>query len=550
MVVPSPFPPIPIHSPSPLPCPAPTSPSPSTSTLHAHVRLISSYLGPYPSDRSARHRVLSEVKSLIYSAYPHVEVHVIGSCATDLYLPDSDIDLVVRSSPSHPPLTLSDLHSLGSLLQPLASSLTVISTASVPLIKLVHAQSAFTVDLTLNVDTGIHSTALVLDYLDQFDVLRPLTIVVKQFLKARGLNDLYTGGLPSYTLILIIVSFLQLYRPLRQHAGEEDGGRKEREERKEEGEDGANAGDGASRPRRWMGRQTSSPSSSASLAAPRTATGSPTPVNSPSPPSPLTPSSTSSPSLVSPPPPPSDLGLYLLSFFHLYGVQFDYVSLGISTLLPGYFSKRERGFLHPHIPHLLCVENPLDRQTDLGFKVFRIREIVEAFAGAYVTLVDRMGVGPSAAQRRLSSDAAPPSDSAPIAPPSRAAAAAEEAREDSDRGKREGVREEAREELKRAETPVPAVAAEAPLRRGGRLVGSPAPLTTAPSGYGVHGVGEQGERPVAQSAQGSVGSGAAPERANGGSGGRGKKGNKKRLSRRTASNGHVPMGQQLQYHPL
>ena len=341
-----------------------------------------------------------------------MEVHVIGSCATELYLPDSDIDLVVRSSPSHPPLTLSDLHQLGAVLQPLASSLTIISTASVPLIKLTHAHSSFTIDLTLEVDTGLHSTSLTLDYLDHFDTLQPLAIVVKQFLKARNLNDLYTGGLPSYTLILLIVSFLQLYRPARTRVGEDGEGRDgrgaragakggEREERKEELEEDRGAGGekaaSAGRRQRTSRAVTPSPSSSASPALlPRT-TSSPAPFPSPSPPSPLTPSSSGSSPLTSPPPPsapPSDLGLYLLSFFHLYGLSFDYTNLGISTAMPGYFSKRERGFFHPHIPFLLCVENPLDRSMDLGFKVFRIREIVDAFAQAYAMLVDRMGMGP------------------------------------------------------------------------------------------------------------------------------------------------------------
>ena len=413
---PSPPPPTPTATPTPILTPTP---------LHSHVRLISSYLGPTPSDRLHRHRVLSELTQLILSAYPHVEVHVIGSCATELYLPDSDIDLVVRAAPTHTPLTLSDLHHLGSVLQPVASSLHIISTASVPLIKLTHALSAFTIDLTLNVDTGLHSTHLTLDYLHAHDTLQPLAIVVKQFLKARGLNDLYTGGLPSYTLILLIVSFLQLYRPARGRAAVqegEDGGQGhdgsataagkggEREERKEEIDDGRGMeGAEAVADGRWRRTRlvvtpsltscsTSSSSSSSQPVPPRTSTSSPIPIPSPSPPSPLTPSSTSSSSLSSslssPPPPPADLGLYLLSFFHLYGLSFDYVHLGISTALPGYFLKRERGFFHPHIPHLLCVENPLDRSMDLGFKVFRIREIVDAFAQAYATLVDRMGVGP------------------------------------------------------------------------------------------------------------------------------------------------------------
>ena len=100
---------------------------------------------------------------------------------------------------------------------------------------------------------------------------------------------------------------------------------------------------------------------------------------------------------------PPDLGVYLLSFFYLYGVSFDYSAHGLSTAAPGYFSKRERGMYNPHCPHLLCVENPLDRASDLGFKVFRIREIADAFAQAYHMLRERMGNSAAAinAQHRV-----------------------------------------------------------------------------------------------------------------------------------------------------
>ena len=39
--------------------------------------------------------------------------------------------------------------------------------------------------------------------------LRPLTFILKYFLKARVLNEPYSGGVGSYMLQLLIVSFLQ-----------------------------------------------------------------------------------------------------------------------------------------------------------------------------------------------------------------------------------------------------------------------------------------------------------------------------------------------------
>ena len=41
--------------------------------------------------------------------------------------------------------------------------------------------------------------------------MRPLVMVLKVFLQARRLNSLYTGGMPSFALCLLVVSCLQFF---------------------------------------------------------------------------------------------------------------------------------------------------------------------------------------------------------------------------------------------------------------------------------------------------------------------------------------------------
>jgi len=50
---------------------------------------------------------------------------------------------------------------------------------------------------------------LSLVYSQEFPTLRPLTLVLKQFLLDRGLLTAYTGGLSSYCLFLMITRYLQ-----------------------------------------------------------------------------------------------------------------------------------------------------------------------------------------------------------------------------------------------------------------------------------------------------------------------------------------------------
>jgi len=49
---------------------------------------------------------------------------------------------------------------------------------------------------------------LVQEYLAENQVIEPLILVLKQMLKVWGYNDPYTGGLSSYALFLMIVSYL------------------------------------------------------------------------------------------------------------------------------------------------------------------------------------------------------------------------------------------------------------------------------------------------------------------------------------------------------
>jgi len=66
------------------------------------------------------------------------------------------------------------------------------------------------VDISFNNLKGLENSKIVRSYLSQYAPLRSLTIVLKYFLQQRLLNEPYLGGLGSYALILMIVSFLQM----------------------------------------------------------------------------------------------------------------------------------------------------------------------------------------------------------------------------------------------------------------------------------------------------------------------------------------------------
>lgn len=57
---------------------------------------------------------------------------------------------------------------------------------------------------------GLECVSLVKDYMREIEVVEPLILVLKHMLKVWNFNDPYHGGLSSYAVFLMIVSFLQV----------------------------------------------------------------------------------------------------------------------------------------------------------------------------------------------------------------------------------------------------------------------------------------------------------------------------------------------------
>lgn len=66
------------------------------------------------------------------------------------------------------------------------------------------------IDISLNQTTGITAITVIKKYLEHFPALRPLILIVKSYLNQRGMNEVYKGGLGSYSIICMVISFLQV----------------------------------------------------------------------------------------------------------------------------------------------------------------------------------------------------------------------------------------------------------------------------------------------------------------------------------------------------
>ncbi|RUS11123.1 hypothetical protein BC937DRAFT_87961, partial [Endogone sp. FLAS-F59071] len=92
-----------------------------------------------------------------------------------------------------------------------AQSLQIIEKAKVPIIKFIETVTRIHVDVSFNLTTGIASARISKRLLRSAPALRPLTMVMKHFLHQRGLNQVFSGGLGSYSVMCMIMSFLQVH---------------------------------------------------------------------------------------------------------------------------------------------------------------------------------------------------------------------------------------------------------------------------------------------------------------------------------------------------
>jgi non-canonical poly(A) RNA polymerase PAPD5/7 len=294
---------------------------------------------------------------------PLPRIEVFGSQATGLFLPSSDIDCVVITTPKPTPPTADPprdprrrndsqshdekqqqreqhkveeelsytLPKSKSPLQRFAQAirdewgndealtyLETIENTRIPLVKFRY--EGIQVDVCFDQYTGPPAAKLMKEYLQEMPPLRPLTFVLKYFLAARELNEPYTGGVGSYMLQLMIVAFLQHRERYAFN----------------------------------VHSQTRTP---------------------------------------------YNLGTLLLEFLELYGEQLNYYTTGISVRHDGFFfpkgaRDRKDVFFRPDKPAMLAIENPLDPTQDVGMSSFRYQTVQRAFAVAYKTLLALVTASP------------------------------------------------------------------------------------------------------------------------------------------------------------
>lgn len=86
----------------------------------------------------------------------------------------------------------------------------MLAKTKVPIVKFVTSHGRFPVDISINQANGVSAVGIVKNFLEELPALRPLVLIVKSFLSQRSMNEVFTGGLGSYSIVCLVTSFLQV----------------------------------------------------------------------------------------------------------------------------------------------------------------------------------------------------------------------------------------------------------------------------------------------------------------------------------------------------
>lgn len=180
------------------------------------------FISPDRKDQTLREQAFCRYKEIFgKSLKPGIEIFAFGSFATDLQIFSSDLDLAIidKSATLHEheqkAAARRTLKSVQKTLFrfSLAKSFNFISRAKIPLIKFVDRSSNLPFDISCQFDTKIvEAVEMTKKLMTELPNLRPLVLVLKQYLSVRNLNNPASGGMGGYGLVLMLATFLK-YHP-------------------------------------------------------------------------------------------------------------------------------------------------------------------------------------------------------------------------------------------------------------------------------------------------------------------------------------------------
>lgn len=152
---------------------------------------------------------------MVQRLWPNAQLKLFGSFLSGLALANSDIDMMVVGATGQSPMKL------------LASELQIngipepntihIRNVPVPIILFIDRESKINIDIPFASDPALRVATIYSKYQSKYPVLVKIILVLKQYLKQLDLNYKSTGGISSYALTVMCISYLQRHPTYKAH---------------------------------------------------------------------------------------------------------------------------------------------------------------------------------------------------------------------------------------------------------------------------------------------------------------------------------------------
>jgi len=290
-------------------------PSNFLGALHEELLDFAARMTPSIEEIRERAEVVERVRVAAKSVYPDCSIKLFGSTLTGLALPTSDIDLVCFHWGE-----MERVAKRTSLMEKFAQTLCdagiseeedieIIATARVPIVKFKDPVSGYCCDCCFDRQGGIDGAKLVKRMRKKYGAFLPLCIFLKYYNSTRNFNEVYSGGIGSFSLCCMLVSLFQ-----------------------------ANE----TRSNRNISRRLFTDCGA---------------------------------------------GSWLLEFFRLYGLEFNYSKVAISVAFEEGLQFKNRNLFKPSMPYLLSIINPYERDTDAARNSYLVMWVRKAYQTSYKDLL-------------------------------------------------------------------------------------------------------------------------------------------------------------------
>ncbi|XP_047236186.1 poly(A) RNA polymerase GLD2 [Girardinichthys multiradiatus] len=166
-----------------------------------------------PSDLDRKEACRARLQDDIQKIFPAARLYLTGSSMNGLGCRSSDADVCLVIKGNKRPNPVDVLSQLQRAFRPLAYVERIqLIRAKVPILKFRERASYLEFDLNINNTVGIRNTFLLRSYAYADVRIRPMVLVVKKWARHNQINDASKGTLSSYTLVLMVLHYLQTLR--------------------------------------------------------------------------------------------------------------------------------------------------------------------------------------------------------------------------------------------------------------------------------------------------------------------------------------------------